>query len=376
MPYLSSFDLLARQATPAASPPPPPPVLTVRLTMAPPFFGNNFACILLGLLLAQTYTYYISFKNDNPWLKAFVYSSITLGLLESGLESFVGYTYLVGGWGDTNLLMVPPKPLLFQPVCDALLGYMVQSFYIWRIWTFGQNIATKCICVFLATLSLMSFACAIAVPVVFLHIDVQALLLSATRDVTTIWLVSAAVVDIIISISMIIILQNAKSKTYFSETRDIISRLSRQTLQTGTLTSLLALAILFCFTQIHVGNMHTLFAYLLGKSYAMSLLANLNARSRGRYDRNASSSQTSQPSHYMPSTQSRRKGALGGALSFLATTGSVSENQRPTAVQIRTDRDVQYDLPHTTSHGQIKSTIHDGKDVIELDSFVDKPSWS
>ena len=52
-------------------------------------------------------------------------------------------------------------------------------------------------------------------------------------------------------------LHNAKSKTYFSETRDVISRLSRQTLQTGILTSVLALAILFCFTQIHIGNMHT-----------------------------------------------------------------------------------------------------------------------
>ena len=83
----------------------------------------------------------------------------------------------------------------------------------------------------------------------------------------------------------------------------------------------------------------------------MSLLASLNARSRGRYDRNASSSQTSQPSHYVSSTKNRRNG--GGALSFLATKGSISEHQRPTAVQIRTDRDIQYDLEPHTSHGQV-----------------------
>ncbi|KAF8586185.1 hypothetical protein K439DRAFT_1631947, partial [Ramaria rubella] len=115
----------------------------------PQFFGNSFACILLGLLLAQTYTYYASFKNDSPWLKAFVYSSIALELVETGLESFVGYLDFI----DNPNMLVDRKALAsnFQPVCVGLLGYMAQSFYIWRIWTFGRNIAMKCICVFLAT---------------------------------------------------------------------------------------------------------------------------------------------------------------------------------------------------------------------------------
>ena len=80
----------------------------------------------------------------------------------------------------------------------------------------------------------------------------------------------------------------------------------------------------------------------------MSLLASMNARSRGRYDRNASGSRTSQPAHYV--SKNRRNG--GGALSF-ATKGSVGEHQRPTAVQILTERDIQYDLESTTSHGQV-----------------------
>ncbi|KAF8586184.1 hypothetical protein K439DRAFT_979017 [Ramaria rubella] len=98
----------------------------------------------------------------------------------------------------------------------------------------------------------MSLACAIGVPI-FLQADVT------SGDVVIIWLALAALVDIIISISMIII-------TDVSETRDIISQLSRLTLQTGTVTSALTLAILVCFIQIRTGQMHTLFAYLLGKS--------------------------------------------------------------------------------------------------------------
>ena len=41
-------------------------------------------------------------------------------IFESGLETYVGYYYLVAGWGQTDALNVAPKPLLFQPLCNAL----------------------------------------------------------------------------------------------------------------------------------------------------------------------------------------------------------------------------------------------------------------
>ncbi|KAF8575687.1 hypothetical protein K439DRAFT_1641189 [Ramaria rubella] len=131
-----------------------------------------------------------------------------MGLVETGLESFVGYTYLVGSWGDTNILFAPPKPLLFQLNLSPTptVGYLVQSFYIWKIWAFGRNVATKCICVFLAAEFdvLRLWPCSVSSWAstskrycyrLLVHVNI----------IAQIWLVSAAVVDIIISISMIII---------------------------------------------------------------------------------------------------------------------------------------------------------------------------
>ncbi|KAF8586190.1 hypothetical protein K439DRAFT_1631953 [Ramaria rubella] len=192
-------------------------------------------------------------------------------------------------------------------------------------------------------LSLTSLVAAIGVPAVLNTEDFWAIpwadgVLTAAE---ILWLVFAAVVDIMISIIMIIILKSAKSKTDFSDTRDIISRLSRITLQTGTLTSFLAFATLFILTQIHTGNMYNLFTNLLGKSYALSLLATLNTRSHGCHDRNFSINRVSQS-----------RGTIDGAPSFFVTIGSVSENHRQTVVQIQMDGEIRCDEPDTTSRSQ------------------------
>jgi len=79
---------------------------------------------------------------------------------------------------------------------------------------------------------------------------------------------------------MIVILYHAKSGAYFGETRDRISRLLRLTLQTGFLTSILTLPVVPLYFSDHGHTlMHGLTILVLGESYVISLLANLNARS-------------------------------------------------------------------------------------------------
>jgi len=77
---------------------------------------------------------------------------------------------------------------------------------------------------------------------------------------------------------MMTILYHAKASACFGETRDRFSRLLRLTIQTGFVTSILALPIAPLYIHVQVG-IYTLTCFLLGKSYAISLLANLNARS-------------------------------------------------------------------------------------------------
>jgi hypothetical protein len=143
-----------------------------------------------------------------------VVTIILLTLAETGIETEVGYRYLVSNWGNNCILAGLPKPILFQPPIIAIstppsyslisnviylmcvyatVGTMVDAFYIWRIWAFGRSFGSPgrryllgSICIFVVVvrasllitqipfpdcsgsiyqLTLLSVACAIAIPV-------------------------------------------------------------------------------------------------------------------------------------------------------------------------------------------------------------------
>jgi len=94
-----------------------------------------------------------------------------------------------------------------------------------------------------------------------------------------IWLASSAVVDITITICMMSLLLHAKTRSHFGETRDLLSRLIRIVLPTGLLASFFALLVLLLYF-LKLEFFFELPWFFLGKSEAISLLANLNARKR------------------------------------------------------------------------------------------------
>jgi len=93
-----------------------------------------------------------------------------------------------------------------------------------------------------------------------------------------IWLAGSFAADVLIAITMLAILRGMRSRSTFRDTGDIITKISRHSVQTGALTALSALAQLVLFVRLPTTNLHQVFAYILGKLYSNSLLANLNAR--------------------------------------------------------------------------------------------------
>jgi len=288
-------DLVANETVSGSPPPsggplPPIPPIEVRLSTAPVLYGSNLAWLLLGFLLLQTYHYYQHFRRDHILLKFCVYTAVIIELGQSGVETFVGYRYLVGGWGNPALFFAPHVTDLLAAVFDAIVGSIAQGFYIWRIWRFGgecrktARLITHSICFLLGFLSLASVGGCLGIPILFASVTESNLnsVLPRIKAVTTIWAVCAAVTDVIITISTIIILRHARTNfAYLKRTRDIVSRFTRVVIQTGSVTSFLALFLIIAFLIPHTGDVYSISSYLLGKSYAMSLLANLNARSHG-----------------------------------------------------------------------------------------------
>jgi len=267
-------------------------------------FGSNAAWLLLAFLSVQTYTYYTRSVNDHPAFKTLVYSTVFIAVAESIAEAFVAYSFLVSGWGNTHLLSDFPKAIEvlsdLKPLFDALrepnsaisnsamndsswkAALFVQFFFTWRIWTFckatcGRKVKmfVAAVCIFIILTSICAFISAVLLTALVI-IDPLADIPSGS--IVLAWTVSTAIADVVITMCMMVILHHAKSSGCFGETRDRLSRLLRLTIQTGFLTSILAIPIAPLYIRVQVG-IYTLTCFLLGKSYAISLLANLNARS-------------------------------------------------------------------------------------------------
>jgi len=133
---------------------------------------------------------------------------------------------------------------------------------------------TGLICAIIALISTLSFCVAIVSTIVALTADVAP---PWYKVIILLWFTTSPAADIMITISMMILLFHAKANSYFEDTRDLLSRLIRTILQTGLLTSLLALIVL----PLYLKNFNGIYGipwFVLGKSYVISLLANLNAR--------------------------------------------------------------------------------------------------
>jgi len=133
------------------------------------------------------------------------------------------------------------------------------------------------VCTFIALVSALSLGAALAVGVVSITAESPPPWLFTL--ILILWNASSAVADITITICMMALLLHAKANAHFRDTRDLLSRLTRIVLQTGLLTSILALLDLPLVLR-RVTGIYPLPWYILGKSEVISLLANLNARKR------------------------------------------------------------------------------------------------
>jgi len=95
------------------------------------------------------------------------------------------------------------------------------------------------------------------------------------------WLTTAPVVDLILTTCSFIMLYHARANSDFRKTHDKLAKLIKLTVQTGFLTSALAVISLALSTSFGV---YVLPWYVLDKSYVIWLLANLNARQSSNND--------------------------------------------------------------------------------------------
>ncbi|KAG9086585.1 hypothetical protein FS749_003542 [Ceratobasidium sp. UAMH 11750] len=294
-------------------------------TFGATYIGVVLATFFYGILTLQTYIYWVRYVHDTRFERLFV-SPPTLGIETSTLNL---PSYLTGrsAMGDRHaptrfhlphaVLVCDRKlcqssritvqqlviqrsysissrchfPSSHQPYfkfqqlevgLTAIITFMVQAFFARRAWQFTSRVGnrmtatpkTKVLGALIGLMSLMQlgFGMGCFGMVWVLKMYQQFI---AYRWLVAGWLTSAALCDVLIVYMLSTALMT--QRTGFGRTDALIDKLLRYTINTGLLTSIIAIVDLIAFCTMN-NLVHLCFNFILGKLYTNTLLATLNAR--------------------------------------------------------------------------------------------------
>ncbi|KAK0235368.1 hypothetical protein EDD85DRAFT_73655 [Armillaria nabsnona] len=247
----------------------PSPIVEI---YAPLMVGAFVTSVLYGVTVMQMYIYYQTSQKDPRWMRLFVFYLLLAETTNTILDVGIVFEPLILRYGSEIPLIRSPLPLqLTDGVMTVLISTPVQMFMAWRIRIITKSRIPALV---IAVFSLTAMAGGIWTTVsVSLQPDYQQFADFRAAPIT--WLVSSAVTDILVSCFLVYSL--SRKRNAFSN--DIISRLIRYNVQTGTITSIAALADAIVFITDSNATVFFSWDLCIAKLYSLSLLSSLNARS-------------------------------------------------------------------------------------------------
>ncbi|PPQ89892.1 hypothetical protein CVT25_004814 [Psilocybe cyanescens] len=249
-------------------------MVNVTLSFGPMLIGVFFNMILYGVLLVQTYHYYITFKRDAPWIKYLVLYLFILESVNTGCDMAMMYQPLIQNFG--SYLPVYRKRRSFslhsKRTSQVAISTPIQIFFAWRIKLLTKS---NVLAIVVVVLSLVSLGGGTYTTVLLVKIK----LFSRKPELhwpALVWLLSASVADILIT--TVLVLTLSKRRTGFIATDDAISKIIRMTVQTGMLTAFFAIGDVIFFMSLPHTALNFLWDLSLSKLYTNCLLSTLNAR--------------------------------------------------------------------------------------------------
>ncbi|KAJ6489969.1 hypothetical protein C8R45DRAFT_1213358 [Mycena sanguinolenta] len=229
--------------------------------------------ILFGLVLAEVWKYFTSFKND-PWSrKGFV--GLTLVFCVSALIGDYANTYLllVTYWGDTAAIVKTYWPLPLYSISNEILALIVDFYLVYRLYSLSKQLWAA---LFLCAVITVAFAGYLMglIPLVRGSgslSDRQNAKLGAMIN-----FIAIAVCDILTAAGLIWKLHTMRSS--FSHTNSFIKRVMVGSLQTGTATCICSILLLVTFLNNPESNVATFFIFQFAPLYSLTLLLNFNIR--------------------------------------------------------------------------------------------------
>ncbi|KAF7366626.1 hypothetical protein MSAN_00920500 [Mycena sanguinolenta] len=245
-----------------------------------PLIGTWASSLLYMAELLQAIHYFRTFKKDDWKLKSYVAVTFAIDTITAVADYIGVYLYTITHAGDLVYVTKQNWGVPLYMISTTTVALLVQSFLAFRYWRFTNNTIIVC---FLSILILAAFgggfSSGLTIALFPAFKDRNKVQISAT-----IWIVTQVAADLIIAGALVLELMKAKSvfKGQQRRVNNLLNRLVLYTIQTGTVTAVIAVLSLIAFlideeTNIPVGVM-----YPLGRIYVLSMLMNLNIRKYGR----------------------------------------------------------------------------------------------
>ncbi|KZV60115.1 hypothetical protein PENSPDRAFT_694559 [Peniophora sp. CONT] len=250
--------------------------------------GLFFNLMLLGISITQTYFFFGANTKDKTWVKNLIIFLFIMDVMNSVFDMIYIYEVLINHNGDLLAMSKTTWSFSTDPMCTGIIGGVVQGFFGWRVKVLtGSTFAAVLIWFFATVQCLAGIGTGIAVIIVPEFLKFQTF-----TPITVVWLAGSAVCDVMITLLLVFYLR--KHKTGYTYTDAIVDRIIRLTVQTGMITSVVAIIDMTLYLTSPKAY-HMAFNFTLAKLYTNSLLSSLNARKGWAY------STGSQPSREMPS---------------------------------------------------------------------------
>lgn len=242
----------------------------------PFLIGLAINIFLHGLATTQVYLYFTGYKKDKLWLKSLIAILYLADTFNCIVSIYYIYNALIIHFGDEANLLRGNWAFSAGSASTGVVSVAVQLFFAWRAHVLTKNVlivATIVLCS-LASLagSLGTAIGLIANPRIFLVPDLQV--------EVTLWLVGAVLADTIIAASLVWHL--GKHKGSYPAVNSALNRILRMTVQTGVLTTIIAIIDLTCYLTNSMGT-YAIFSMILSKLYTNCMLSTLNARRARKY---------------------------------------------------------------------------------------------
>ncbi|KAH9064493.1 hypothetical protein EDB87DRAFT_1829200 [Lactarius vividus] len=235
---------------------------------APLLFGPVFNWALYGVLCVQIYVYSYNFPMDRRLLKSLVYFVFLLETIQTALTGADIYYWFVAGFGNAERLWNPHFTPIDVPIIGAVISFVVQGYFCYRIWVLNKR--SSWICWIIAVAAVTQSAGGIWASIEPLTVEKYA----APKAAICLWAISSALADVLIAVAMTLLLRRASGN--FSNF--VLTRVVRLTIETNALTATLVITSLVLYVTFPNRIYYIYLVELWGKVYSNTLLVSLNNR--------------------------------------------------------------------------------------------------